>query len=190
MGGSGSGRWGSHSKKTTVDECLFLTAKPLKKAVAYGPGWGGTVNWSRNGEPCAWLSYTTEALADGLAIRLKYSTGSRETRKPADYPVQVVSSSVHLGGVRWFFLCPLMVNGAPCRCRVAKLYLPPDDLYFGCRGCHGLTYASAQESHRFDNLYILLAEKMGRGFTAKRVKAAFSTAFRFERRGFRLSLLS
>ena len=29
--------------------------------------------------------------------------------------------------------------------RVAKLYLPPGGLYFGCRQCYRLTYRSAQE---------------------------------------------
>ncbi|MHB1423319.1 MAG: hypothetical protein ACYC3I_09020 [Gemmataceae bacterium] len=31
------------------------------------------------------------------------------------------------------------------RCRVGKLYLPPDSRYFGCRHCHKLTNRSAQE---------------------------------------------
>ena len=173
MGGSGSNRWGNHTKKTTVEGCLFLTTKPLRKALAYGPGWSGTVNWSRNGEAFAWLSYATEALDSGLAIRLQYSTGSGQTKKSADYLVQVASPPARLGGVRWFFLCPLEVNGTACRRRVAKLYLPPGRLHFGCRHCYSLTYASAQESHRFDGLYTLLAAQMGRGFSSERVKAAF-----------------
>jgi hypothetical protein len=173
MGGAGSGRWANHTKKTTVESCLFLSTKPLRNALAYGPGWSGTVSWSRNGEPFAWLSYTTESLEEGLAVRLQYSSGSGETWNPADYLVQTASSPARLGGLRWFFLCPLLVNGTPCGRRVAKLYLPPGHLRFGCRPCYNLTYASAQESPRFDGLYTLLATQMGRGFTAERVKAAF-----------------
>jgi hypothetical protein len=42
---------------------------------------------------------------------------------------------------------------------VAKLYLPRR--YFGCRHCHGLTYTSCQESHKFDSLNRLMAQNLG-----------------------------
>ena len=170
MGGPGSGRWASHCKKTRVDDCLFLTPKPFEKALAHGAGWGGTINWSRGGEPFASIAFTTESLDGSLAARLRYSKSTGDEQKPVDYLVHVVSSPVHLGGVRWFFLCPLVVNGAPCRQRVAKLYLPPGRLRFGCRRCYVLTYASAQQSHRFDKLFAVLAAKVGHGLTAKGVK--------------------
>jgi hypothetical protein len=47
----------------------------------------------------------------------------------------------------WWFRCPLVVAGVPCRGRCRKLYLPPGARYFGCRRCHQLTYTSCRESH-------------------------------------------
>jgi hypothetical protein len=168
MGGPGSSRWGNYSKKTTVEDCLFLTPTSLKKALTYGPGQGGTINWSQRAESLACLSFTTESLDGSLAVRLRYSKTTGDEKKALDYLVPVVSSPVHLGGVRWFFLCPLMVDGTICSRQSAKLYLPPRGLYFGCRRCYGLTYRSAQESHKFDGLYTLLAANVG--LTAKGVK--------------------
>jgi hypothetical protein len=37
----------------------------------------------------------------------------------------------------------------------------PGGRYFGCRQCHGLTYTSCQESHKYDGLYRLVARNMG-----------------------------
>ncbi len=49
------------------------------------------------------------------------------------------------GGVRWWFICPLIKNSTPCRRRVGKLYIPPRYKYFGCRHCYELSYRSRQE---------------------------------------------
>jgi hypothetical protein len=61
----------------------------------------------------------------------------------AAYQVGLVMTRPHFGGCRWWFLCPLIVNGRPCNRRVAKLYLRGK--YFGCRQCHDLTYTSSQQ---------------------------------------------
>jgi len=50
----------------------------------------------------------------------------------------------NFGGLRWWFICPLIQAGAPCNRRVKKLYLPPSGEWFGCRSCHKLIYQSAQ----------------------------------------------
>jgi hypothetical protein len=85
----------------------------------------------------------------------------------------MVPAVPHYGGTRWYFLCPLVVNGKACLRRVSKLFLPPGGLYFGCRTCYGLAYTSSQESHKFDGMYKHLAAEMGRGFTPAHVRAAF-----------------
>lgn len=182
MGGYGSGRWGSHSKKNTVEDCLTLTMKPLKAALEYmertvktldhGRTRAGSLSWSRNGEPFAAVSFSVEDWDGGLAVRLKYSRGSGEDKRSVDYLVNVEDAPVHLGGRRWFFLCPVLVRGNPCGRRSAKLYLPPGGLYFGCRECYHLTYTSSQESHQFDGLFKTLAQSIGHGYTAKDVKAS------------------
>jgi hypothetical protein len=57
---------------------------------------------------------------------------------------QLVTTSLHSGGLRWWFLCPLITTGQACQARVKKLYLQPGARYFGCRTCYDLTYTSCQ----------------------------------------------
>src|SRR5262249_906322 len=96
-------------------------------------------------------------------VRLRYSWVWTSTQQPesADYNVRLSATQPPLGGLRWWFLCPLTVSGRPCNRRVAVLHLPPDGRYFACRHCHQLTYRSCQESHKYDNHYRWLAPEMG-----------------------------
>ena len=64
------------------------------------------------------------------------------------------------GGVRWWFLCPILKNGLACNRRTGRLYLPRREKYFGCRQCHNLTYASSQENHR-DTILSRTAKRCG-----------------------------
>jgi hypothetical protein len=79
-------------------------------------------------------------------VRLSYtSTRARtEERESLDYAVELTTTQPRYGGLRWWFVCPLVVRGCPCERRVGKLYLRPGGRYFGCRICHDLTYHSAQ----------------------------------------------
>jgi hypothetical protein len=67
-----------------------------------------------------------------------------------DYPVRLVTTRPHLGGMRWWFICPLVVNDRPCGRRVTKLY--GHVRYFGCRTCTGLVYRSSQEAHHEERI--------------------------------------
>ncbi len=152
MGGYGSGRWGSHTKATTVEECLVLPTTYLRNAlsaVADGrAGFGmGTLQWSIRGEVKSRIGATVIREGDAPAVRLQYTT----TRPGGDatdsnYTVGAVSTSPTYGGRRWWWLCPLnhRARGA-CNRRVGKLYLPSGASYFGCRHCYELSYTSAQE---------------------------------------------
>ncbi len=69
-------------------------------------------------------------------------------RRDYAYTVPLVTTRLHSGGLRWWFLCPLSRNEQPCLRRVGKLYLPPSGRYYGCRQCYNLTYTSSQESDK------------------------------------------
>jgi hypothetical protein len=71
-----------------------------------------------------------------------------QQREVVGYQVQLLAERTRFGGLRWYFLCPLIVDGEPCQRRAGKLYLPPGGHYFGCRRCYGLTYTSRKESRR------------------------------------------
>lgn len=124
MGGPGSGRWGAHWKKVTVEDSLVLDVPNVKEE-------GG----------------------GDLAVLLSYSKGGENIH----YRVSLTSVTLPSGGRRWYFRCPIVVQGRPCDRRTMKLYLPPGGLVFGCRDCHGLTYTSSQEAHRWDHLFAGIA---------------------------------
>ena len=172
MGGYGSGRRWGRNKKATVEDSHVLTAQAFKPFMDYAPGTQGTMTWTRGEEKVATITFILEEKGDGRAFRFTYTAGKGENARDADYIVRMVKAAPHFGGVRWYFLCPLVVNRELCLRRVSKIYLPPGGLYFGCRECYGLTYTSSQESHKFDGLYKILAADVGRGFTSQDVKRA------------------
>jgi hypothetical protein len=70
-------------------------------------------------------------------VRLQYTL--TRTGERLDYRVELVSTSPHYGGLRWWFLCPL--RGCPRRVR--KLY--STGKYYACRHCSQLNYQSQRE---------------------------------------------
>jgi hypothetical protein len=87
-----------------------------------------------------------------------------------------MTSQPTYGGHRWWFVCPLVRRDGGSPRRVAKLYLPPGERYFGSRDGYGLTYTSCQESGQFRGLFRHLAAEMGTD--AKAVRAALSEDWR------------
>lgn len=102
---------------------------------------------------------TDEQIYGEKYIRLFYTHTSRSTEEKTelDYKVELVTTPCNLGGVRYWFICPLVINGEHSARRVGKLYLPPITKYFGCRHCYDLTYMSCRESHKFDRLFADIA---------------------------------
>ena len=168
MGGYGSGRQGLASPKQTVESCLVLSAARLQRdrMIVAGRRGTGILTWTRvrTGEKVAAAGYSVSTLdGEPPTIRLDYTwtRWGEDQGEHMEYPVGLTTTPLPWGGVRWWFVCPLVRNGVPCGRRVGKLYLPPGARYFGCRHCHGLTYMSCQESHKFDGLYRMLAAETG-----------------------------
>jgi hypothetical protein len=148
MGGFGSGRWGFNSKADTVEDCRGLDVRFLARQGALVPWYQGTVRWTRHEREIASIGFTTRPSMDaGLTLVLNYRiTRSGEGAfEDIEMPVALETTRPHLGGIRWWARCALVVNNRPCQRRVAILYLPPGGRYFGCRHCYRLTYRSAQE---------------------------------------------
>ncbi len=160
MGGYGSGWQGS--KKITVEGSLSLSISALvrKKAITPKARSTGSWCWSYEGadEPHATIGYEANLMdLEAAWLRLHYQADG----EPVDYRINLVSTKPNYGGLRWWFICPLVRrDGGPPR-RVAKLYLPPGGRYFGSRGGYGLTYTSCQESGKFRGLFRHLATDLG-----------------------------
>ena len=168
MGGYGSTRWTWHNKATPVEDCHKLDVFGFKDAIRHGRGYFGAVTWYRGRgsyeRKTGSISYRVERHGDAPAIRLLYSIGDASF----DYPVMLTPTHPYFGGQRWWWVCPLTLNGQPCLRRVGVLYLPPGGRYFGCRHCYRLTYTSCQESHQYDSLFAGIGAEMG--ITGKEVQ--------------------
>jgi len=146
VGGSGSGQRSAWEKKMTVEDCHVLSVGVLTEAIRHGPGYSGRVWWTQGEREVASIRYVIDQVGSFLAVRLMYTTTDkrRDEQTESGYPVPLQATFPHYGGTRWWFTCPLTVDGIPCRRRVGKLYLPPNGTYFGCRHCYDLTYNSRQ----------------------------------------------
>ena len=163
------GRW-SYSSRWTVEECKTITTQFLNKHNYFNGGvsYGGGMNWSRNGEKTGSIGFTVSTVEGDEYIRFQYTQTDRNTEEKTelDYKVQLDWTPCYFGGRRWWFICPLMVNGKACNRRVGSLHLG-NGKYFGCRHCYNLTYESSKESHKFDRVFREM------GVTAKQAKELF-----------------
>jgi hypothetical protein len=153
MGGDGSGR--RETKKIVVEDCLILDVGRVGPDGPLRPGLqsSGTMSWNRGSASIGFHVNTTNPSDSWLNLSYTIS----DTGEKIECRNELVTTRVCSGGLRWFFLCPLITNGQPCRARVHKLYLPPGARSFGCRRYYDLTYTSCQEHDKgFDALRKLL----------------------------------
>jgi len=139
--------------KTTVEQCVTLDVNRLAKEGVLRDGVWGSVSW-RDSEGVSVAFLTVFGPAGGGVFRISYTLRDLDEGATEDIviPIRLQTTRPHLGGVRWWFTCPLIVDGVACERRVAKLYLPPNDRHFGCRICHDLTYRSCQQAHQLERL--------------------------------------
>jgi hypothetical protein len=115
----------------------------LKAGVRQSGFWGWTCGGSLM-ERLATVDYEVNTLDPAFPwVRLSYSLTA--TQEELNYRVGLTTTRPRFGGLRWWFVCPLVQRGRPCGRRVGKLYLPPGCRYYGCRQCYDLTYTSCQE---------------------------------------------
>ncbi len=176
MGGYGSGarsHWWRGPKKTAVEQCRQLDAAQLTREGVLRADLRTQGRWcwwrdEARTEEKASIDYEVDTTAQPPWLRLYYRFLA--DGKAVNYRLGLAVTRPHFGGHRWWFICPLLINGRQCGRRVRKLYLPPHSSYFGCRHCHELTYTSCQESHKYDGLARGLARNLGSdSATVKRI---------------------
>ncbi len=168
MGGLGSGNFEErYGTRTTVGKCVQLDADELARQGLFQIGAEGLSYWvdTETREPIESFGFSTSLGSDGERIfQISYRWDDSED---VCIPIRLQTTRPHLGGLRYWFTCPLVTDGVVCNRRVRKLYLPPDRQYFGCRICHDLTYPRRESLQRID-------ERIGRlkAQLAKRVASA------------------
>lgn len=152
------------SKKTVVETCLSVDANRwmregiLQSGVHHAGSWAWFRDEARTEQTSA-IGYLVNTRDIPPWVRLFYTVN--ESKEAIDYQIRLVAIRPRFGGLRWWFICPLVVNGRSCGSRVGKLYLPLGGRYFGCRHCYRLTYTSCRESRKNDNLSRFAAREMG-----------------------------
>lgn len=172
MGGLGSGNWYRwQTKKPTVEESLTLAIKDFRKPFPLFSS--GTFSWQRYGGQSS-VAYSLTS-GDSPTLTLRYGFGNSEN---ISYSIRLQSTPTQFGGRRWWFTCPLVVRGVPCRRRVGKLYVAPGSKYFGCRSCQGLTYESSQTAHQTARAFGQIAKVEGCGDLAKEIGRALAKRYK------------
>jgi hypothetical protein len=104
------------------------------------------------------LSRSTTLSKDIQSVQVGYV--SPAAQKYVEYPIYLTTTPCNYGGKRYWFICPLAVNGVTCGKRVGCLYLC--GIYFGCRYCYNLTYTKCNRGQRYKSLVTMreLREKL------------------------------
>jgi hypothetical protein len=160
MGGPGSGNfyhWWRPPKRATVESCLSLDVAFLvrNRFLAADECHSGSLRWGADATGPS-VSVAVDARDDRPTLTLSYRIRNHPGPE-LHYDVPLATTRPRFGGVRWWLVCPVV----GCGRRAAKLHLPPGGRHFACRRCHRLTYASSQESGRYDALFRRLAAGMG-----------------------------
>ncbi|MDH4203412.1 MAG: hypothetical protein OEV87_11045 [Phycisphaerae bacterium] len=155
------GRW-YYDSKTTVEQATQLSIFKLKEFGLLRGHCGSTLTWTRR------LSGHETSIGIWVDIHQLYAkvnytntNGYTGEKTDLDYKIPLTTTPCHLGGVRYWFICPLTVDGVYCGRRVGTLYLASGK-YFGCRHCHNLSYESRNESRlgRFGQMgYFLVLDR-------------------------------
>jgi len=139
------------SDRELIEDCKSISVFSLNQSGVFSGHVVATVGWRRRwGVPAQSMGVQAIATSDpdcAGCVRISYKLSYRLSGKSelVEYNVELEATPCNFGGIRYWFVCPLLRDGAACKERVGKLYLPPHAKYFGCRRCYNLTYRSQKE---------------------------------------------
>src|SRR5262245_20314249 len=141
MGGSGSGQRGG---RPTVESALRLDIDSMIDWGAIQPGsrLAGEMSFNFYDDQIDMKFESCAGEAPDSWLRLRYSMADFWSGEEieVDDKINLVTTSPHFGGVRWWFVCPRSGR------RVRKLYLPLGGRHFWSRRAYRLRYASQRET--------------------------------------------
>lgn len=136
------------SSKTVVENTTKLSIFKLKEFGLLRSYAATTLTWTstQSGKTNS-IGIIVDVQGDPYA-RVNYTNTDRFTGEKTDYDykIRLTTTPCNFGGVRYWFICPLTVNGVYCGRRTGALYLGGGSHYFGCRHCQNLSYASRNET--------------------------------------------
>ena len=127
--------------KTTVEQATQLSIFKLKE---FGLlcGYAATTlkwTWRLSGRENS-IGIRVDIEGTEPYVKVNYTTTDRSTNEKTDYDykISLTTTSCNFGGVRYWFICPLIKNSVQFGRRTGTLYLASGGKYFGCRQCYDL----------------------------------------------------
>ncbi len=127
------------NKKFETEECQKLTIFCLNKNNCLKDGLSGDFTFgSQNFK----IYFSVVLNSYEKYIQFSYTCTDLNENKTSshNYKIYLTTTKCNYGGHRFWFTCPLSVDGKYCSRRVGVLYKPPYIDYFGCRTCLKLAY--------------------------------------------------
>lgn len=162
MGGYGSGRKACHA---VAEDGLVIDICRLIRAGEIMPGKynNGTLflGGNRTGEKTTSIGLEACLLnSNGSWLRLYFTLTRRGKKIQSDSQIELTTTRPHLGGVRWWFICPITKQ------RTCKLYLPDGAIQFAGRQAYRLTYLSQRKKgmDSVDYYQIKMYKKLGENY--------------------------
>jgi hypothetical protein len=142
MGGMGSGRRHQGRRKMTVEDCRSLSVSKLSRDGLLEPGTAVRLYFSDSFRGHRYASVRlTVPRKEGhqtMIVNDEWNGAGNSVR------IRLEKTQPNFGGHRWWFTCPMVVDGSPCDRRCCKLLFRGRNL--GCRQCLDLAYWSSQNS--------------------------------------------
>ena len=142
MGGYYSGRWHWYTKKTTVEECSIIAVRDYSTPFLAQCYADSALVYKSETEGAKRAYVFANDVMDQLLGRAGEERAYQSAKTGQQFKLS--RTPCNYGGCRYWLLCPT------CGRRCGKLYKPYYGRRYACRGCHDLTYTSAQEAHEFD----------------------------------------
>ena len=150
--------------KTTVEQATQLSIFKLKEFNLLRGYAATTLTWTHRPSGKQSSIGIVVDIGDEPYVKVNYTVTDRSTGEKTDYDykISLTATPCNYGGARYWFICPLSVNGVYCGRRTGTLYIASGGNYFGCRHCYDLSYESRNESRlgRFGSIgYSIVAER-------------------------------
>ena len=126
--------------RLTCEDCFSIDVREWSRRGLLRDGW--EFPWFGNRG-----SMSVYIKADSVVLSFNWQNPGEIASRSIEQRVPIAHTVCHLGGRRAWFCCTARSGGKFCLRRVAVLYSFGGS--FACRRCHGLAYASQQESPRF-----------------------------------------
>ena len=148
--------------KALADDYIKLSIFKLNQHTPIRHTRNGNISWGSDLNPYFELNYSVYfdwMYWEDSYMDLRYKDYDANGNKiDLCTRVSLTMSPCHYGGERFWFLCPGVTKGIPCKRRVGVLYKPERGCpYFACLHCYELTYASSNVSGKLRSLGIPLS---------------------------------